>query len=355
MKRFICLLIGLTTLALTTQNCWADAADALIQQEMEKHQVAGLALTVIKDGQPIKTQCYGVANLEWNVPVTTDTVFEIGSITKQFTAACILLLVQDGKLSVDDLISQHLKNTPPSWAKITVRNLLSHTSGIPNYTTLDGFELRNRLTQEQFIKLLGAHPLDFQPGDSWSYCNSGFNLLGYIVENVSGENYWTFLHERILKPAAMIATQNRTPGVVIPKRAAGYEMANHIPINRDYDVTDLFSAGAIVSTLDDMTKWNAALDGDKLLNDASKQLWWTPNKLNDGKMKDYGFGWFLNTFEGHKNIGHGGSTSGFSATIQKFPDDHLAIIILTNANELDVSSGIAKEIAKLYLVADASK
>jgi D-alanyl-D-alanine carboxypeptidase len=245
-------------------------------------------------------------------------------------------------------ISKYLKDTPPAWSNITVRHLLTHTSGLKNYTALDGYELRNHFTQQKFIAKLAAEPLDFQTGDDWSYSNSGYNLLGYIVENLSGESYWSFLRERILQPAGMTATRSREPAAVITNRAAGYELKEHILINRDYDLTYHISAGAIVSTIADMVKWDAALTGDKLLTPASKELWWSPMKLNNGKIQNYGFGWFLNTLEGHKNIGHGGSTSGFSATIQRFPDDHLSVIILCNADELDVATKIAKEIAKEY-------
>lgn len=327
---------------------YADKVDSLIKQEMQKHQIAGLALNISRDGHPIKTKAYGIANLEWDVPVTKDTVFEIGSITKQFTAACILLLAEEGKLSVDDKVNTHLKVAPTNWSNITIRHLLTHTSGLPNYTLLDGFEWRQHLTQEQFIQKLSAHPVNFQPGDSWTYCNSGYNLLGYIIENVSGERYWDFLHERILGPLQMTATRDRSPAIT-PHRAAGYEMKNHQPMNRDYDLTDIFSAGAIVSTISDMAKWDAALNDDALLKQSSRELWWTPTKLNSGKVQNYGFGWFLGDYKGHKNIGHGGATAGFSASIQRFPDDHLSIIVLCNADELNVGTLLAKEVADVYL------
>jgi len=355
MKRFSCLLAAVAGSVLAVGSASADQADDLIKGEMQKHQIAGLALLVTKAGQPVKTNGYGVANLEWNVPVTKDTVFEIGSITKQFTAACILLLVEDGKLSLDDKISRHLKSTPASWSNITVRHLLTHTSGIRNYTTEDGFELRLHLTQEQFIQKIGAFPLDFQPGDGWKYCNSGYNLLGFIVENASGKNYWDFIRERIFQPLQMTNTTSRIPGIIVPHRASGYEMNHHVPINRDYDLTDLFSAGAIISTTMDMAKWDAALNGDQLLKESSKAQWWTPAKLNSGKIQNYGFGWFLDPLNGHKNIGHGGATSGFSATIQRFPDDRLSIIILCNADETGVASAIAKKLAPLYFAGKTAK
>ncbi len=355
MTRFSCLLIGLLGFVWAAQCASADPADDLIKNEMQKHQIPGLELKVVRDGQAVKTTGYGVANLECNVPVTEQTVFEIGSITKQFTAACILLLEEDGKLSIDDKISQHLKNTPAAWSNITIRHLLTHTSGITNYTTIDGFELRQHLTQEQFIQKLGAFPLGFQPGDAWKYCNSGYNLLGFIVENASGKGYWDFIQERIFGPLQMSSTTTRTPRVIVPHRASGYEFDHHAPINRDYDLTDLFSAGAIISTVEDMQKWDAALNGEKLLKASSKEQWWTPATLNNGKTQNYGFGWFLDSLQGHKNIGHGGATSGFSAAIQRFPDDHLSIIVLCNSDETGVANVLAKEVAPLYFADHAAK
>lgn len=328
----------------------ADAVDDLVQGEMRRQPIPGLALEIIQNGQPVKTCAYGLANLEWQSPATPDTVFEIGSITKQFTAAGILLLAQEGKLSVDDKISRYLQDTPQTWTNITLRHLLTHTSGIKNYTALEGFELTRRLTQSQFIRKMGGYPLDFPPGDKWSYCNSGFNLLGYIIENVSGQGYWPFMHQRIFGLLAMSSTTNRNPRTVIPRRASGYETnrAGQL-INRDYDLTDVFSAGEIVSTVGDLAKWNAALDAQKLLAPATEQLMWTPVRLNGGQTHPYGFGWFLDPLQGHQNIGHSGSTSGFSASIQRFPKDGLAVIVLTNSDEMGVATKLAKAIALIYL------
>ncbi len=328
----------------------ADKVDRMVKADMRKHPIPGLALEIIRNGKCIKRAGYGLANLEWRTPVTPQTVFEIGSVTKQFTAVGILLLAQDGKLSLDDKISLHLTNTPEIWKDITLRHLLTHTSGITNYTLLDGFELTKHLTQAQFIRQVGSHPLDFQPGEKWAYSNSGFSLLGFIIENVSGTNYWEFMRGRIFGPLGMTCTTNRDPRGIILLRAAGYETNKSGQyINRDYDVTDLSGAGAIVSTVGDLAKWNAALDSQKLLNAASEEEMWTPVKLNNGDTHDYGFGWFLSPLQGHQNIGHSGTTSGFSASIQRFPKDGLAIIVLTNSNEDGVSTKVAKEIALLYL------
>jgi CubicO group peptidase (beta-lactamase class C family) len=325
----------------------ADRVDDYIKGEMAARQIPGVALTIIQNGRTVKTAAYGLANIECNVPVKPETVFEIGSLTKQFTAAGILLLAQEGKLSVDDKISRHLKDVPDSWQKITVRHLLTHTSGLKSYTGLDGFELRRHLTQAQFIQGIAALPPEFQPGASWKYCNTGYNLLGFIIENASGKDYWDFMRERIFRPLGMNSTTNRLPSLIIPNRASGYEQTNHVLINRDYDLSDVFAAGAIVSTTGDLARWNAALDCEDILSAKSKDQMWTPARLNDGKPAKYGFGWFIDSLAGHKNIGHSGSTSGFSASIQRFPDDKLAIIILTNTDE-SIATTLATRIATWY-------
>lgn len=325
----------------------ADGVDDYLKGEMERHRIPGLALTVIRDGHAIKTSAYGYANLELRVPTTSETVFEIGSITKQFTAAGILFLAQEHRLSVEDKISRYLPHTPASWQDITLRHLLTHTSGLKSYTGLDGFELRRHLTQSQFIEAIGREPLEFRPGESWKYCNTGFNLLGFIIENVSGRSYWDFMYERVFGPLGMNATTNRLPSLIITNRASGYEPSNHVLINRDYDLTDVFSAGALVSTVGDLARWNAALDGDVLLNAASKAQMWTVATLNNGRATKYGFACFIDTLGGHKNIGHSGSTSGFSASIQRFPDDKLAVIVLTNTDE-QIATTLAKRVAELY-------
>jgi D-alanyl-D-alanine carboxypeptidase len=350
MRALTCLLLAQTLFA--PRLAHADRADDYIKSQMAEHRIPGLALVIIQDGKPVKTAAYGLANLELNVPARPETVFEIGSVTKQFTAAGILLLAQEGKLSVDDKIGVYLANIPSAWTNVTIRHLLTHTSGIKSYTGLEGFQLTRHLTQSQFLKAIGKEPMEFAPGESWKYCNTGFSLLGYIIENVSGENYWDFMSQRIFQPLGMNATTNRLPGLVIPNRASGYEQTNGLHINRDYDLTEVFSAGAIASTVEDLAKWNGALDRETLLNAATKAQMWTPAKLNNGKPTKYGFGWFIDEVEGHKNIGHGGSTSGFSATIQRFPDDKLAIVLLTNTDEM-VAPTLAKKLATFYFAGSA--
>jgi len=347
MRNWFLILLGLLSLAAQGRG---DAVDDLMREAMRQHPIPGAALAIIRDGQTVKTAAYGMASLEPRAPATPETAFEIGSVTKQFTAAAILLLAQEGKLSVDDNIPRHLKGAPESWSRITIRHLLTHTSGLKNYTGLDGFELARRMTQEQFIAQIAAWPPDFQPGEKWAYCNTGYNLLGYIIENVSGTSYRDFLERKIFAPLGMSATALRDPRAVLPSRAAGYETnrAGQF-VSRNPDLTDVFSAGALVSTVGDLARWNAALNADVILTAASRAQMWTPVRLNGGTAHPYGFGWFLEPWHGHADIGHSGSTSGFSASLQRFPEAGLAVILLTNSDEFDIATRLAREIAELEM------
>lgn len=347
MRSLSLLLLLVLLIAGRSDVCRADAVDDYIRQQMAERHIPGVALTVIKSGQRVKTATYGFADLEHRVPVREETVFEIGSVTKQLTAAGILLLQQEGKLSVNDKIQKHFTSIPDTWTNITIRHLLTHTSGIKSYTGLSGFELTKRLTQEQFIAQFKNRPLNFAPGESWNYSNTGYSLLGYIIENVSGTNYWEFMAAKIFRPLGMHTTTDRLPATIIPNRAHGYERTNGVWINRDYDLTDIFAAGAVVSTVGDLAKWNAALDRDDLLTAASKTAMWTPATLTSGKPTRYGFGWSMDEVEGRKVVGHGGSTSGFSASLQRFPEEQLAVIVLTNTDE-QIATTLARKIANFY-------
>lgn len=337
-------------LLLTTVSAQADEVDKYVRAIMRERHIPGAAIAVIKDGRIVKAEGYGLANVELNVPATKETVFEIGSISKQITAAAIMMLVEEGKINVDEKISKYLPNTPESWSKVTVRNLLTHTSGIKSYTGIaSGFELTKRLKRDDFIKAIGSYPLEFEPGERYIYSNSGYNLLGFIIESVRGESYWDFVQKRIFKPLGMNKTANRDPQFIVPDRADGYEWENNKLVGRDYDLTDVFSAGAIVSTVVDLAKWDAALRGETLLKKESKAQIWTPVVFNNGKPYPYGFGWNVTEFRKHKLLSHGGQTAGFAANISRYVDDNLTVIVLTNLGDQGLGSAIARGIAKIYI------
>jgi len=327
----------------------ADAVDDRVRAIMAERHIPGAAVAVVKDGRVVRMKGYGVASLEFGVPVTTDTVFEIGSVSKQMTAAGIMLLVQDGKVNVDERIARYLPNTPDGWKDVTVRHLLTHTSGIKSYSSLEGFELAQRMKIDDFIKKLSPHPLEFTPGERNIYSNSGFNLLAYIIETQSGKKYIDFMRERIFLPLGMTHTSDRDPRNIIPLRAAGYEWRGDAHSGRDGSLTDLMGAGSIVSTIADMTKWEAALRGDKLLNAESKKMIWTQSTFNNGKPSPYGFGWRISDVRGHKLIAHSGQTAGFGAAIHRYVDDDVSVIALTNLGEVGMGTLIALDVAKQYI------
>lgn len=345
-----CLTSVLIVLAFVSVSL-ADAVDDRVTAIMTERHIPGAAVAVVKGGKVVKIKGYGVATLEFGVPVTTETVFEIGSVSKQMTAAGIMLLVQDGKVSLDERISKYLPNTPVAWSDVTVRHLLTHSSGVKSYTSLGGFSLSERMTIDDFIKKLSTQPLEFIPGEKNIYSNSGFNLLAYIIETQSGKKYIDFMRERIFIPLGMTKTKDRDPKNIISLRANGYEWRDGSYSGRDGDLTDLMGAGSIVSTITDMTKWEAALRGDKFLNAQSKKEMWTPYIFNNGKPSLYGFGWRISDVRKHKLIGHTGQTAGFGAAIFRYVDDDTTVIALTNLGESGMGSLIASNVVKNYVPA----
>jgi CubicO group peptidase (beta-lactamase class C family) len=328
----------------------ADAIDKIIEAQMKEHHIPGLAFTILKNGEITRKGAFGVANLELETPVSTRSLFEIGSVTKEFTAAGILLLAEQGKLDIDAKIASFFPKSPASWSRITLRHLLTHTSGLTNYNDLPGFEVARKLTAETFIAALGRHALLSAPGEKFFYSNSNFNLLGYVIEKVSGEDYWSFMARRVYQPLKMASTQQRDPRQIVRGRTTGYEVHEGKPAKRDEcDLTDIFSAGAMLSNVEDLSKWVGALEKGKFLSAKSREKMWTPVKLNDGSTYPYGFGWRLQDHNGETSIWHTGSTSGFAAALQRFPKRNLAVIVLCNSGESGVANKVALDIADSLL------
>ena len=326
-----------------------DAVDRYVQDTLKERNIPGAVVAVIKDGKIVKMQGYGLASVEFGVPVTTKTVFEIGSVTKQITAAAIMMLVEDGKVSLDEKLSVYIPNTPSQWKDVTVRHLLNHTSGIPSYSVLGGFELSLRMTREDFVKKFNDLKLDFEPGTKYAYNNSGYNLLGYIVESQSGMSYWKFLDERIYKPLGIKTAGDRDPRFIIRNRATGYEFTNGSLTGRDGNLTDLFAAGAIVMSIDDLVKWENSLRNGTLLRKDSLKEMWTPLRFNDGREHPYGLGFRLSPIRETRLVAHSGQTAGFGTSISRFVDDDLTVIAITNLGEDGMGTLLALGVAKHYL------
>ena len=328
----------------------ADEVDSYVETQMRNFHIPGISLAVVRNGQIVKAQGYGLAHVELNVPLTKDTVMEIGSMTKQFTATAVMMLVEEGKLSLDDKLSKYITDVPPAWSGVTIRHLLTHTSGI-NSQDINASRLGIREEQD-ILNAFYKQPVEFQPGESWVYCNKGFNLLGMVIERASGKSYGDFLAERILTPLEMKATSVSEPRLIIAKRADGYGWTNGELENRPSVPRGAFAGGGIVSTVGDVAKWDAALYTDKLLKRATMEQMWVPVKLPGGATTafNYGFGWFTDTYHGHRVVHHIGVSPGFSSTIVRFVDDKLTVILMANCSGQIVDQ-FAGDIAAVYIPA----
>lgn len=337
----------------------ADEIDRYVAAQIRALHIPGLSLAVVRDGKLIKAQGYGLVDLELNAPATKATVYEIGSISKQFTAAAVMLLVEEGRLELSDTISKYFPDAPESWRPITIQHLLTHTSGIQNHVAVPGYlkVFKTNLSwdespsRDELLKMFFALPLEFQPGETWAYDNTGYYLLGIIIEKTSGKSYWEFLHDRVFKPLEMKATRNTDMRPIVRNRASGYAWVKDRYENRPVLAPFIaFSAGSLLSTVEDMVKWDAALTSGKLLRQAALERIWAPVRTNDGATPpfDYGFAWFIHAYRGRRIVQHSGGTPGFSSTYYRFLDDKLSIIILTNHSDR-VLDQLAVDIAGMYI------
>ena len=321
-----------------------DTIDRFIASEMAREHIPGVAIAVVRSGKVAKACGYGVADLEHNVPVTPQTAFKIGSLSKQLLAAGILLLAQDGKLGIDDPISKFYSDAPESWRGITVRHFLTHTSGVLR----EGPAFNALVVQPDsiVIKSAFARPLEFPTGSKYQYCNVCYFTLADIIARVSGKPWDAFLAERLFNPLGMKATRPTTTSDLVPHRARGYAWRNERYVNAP-DLLAVRPSGAFLSTVLDLAAWDAALYSDRVLTQASRTEMWTPVTLTDGRRYGYGFGWAIDTMGSHRVLTHGGSLPGFRADIARFPDDSLTVIVLTNGDGADpgaISDAIARRL-----------
>ncbi|HWZ24268.1 MAG TPA: serine hydrolase domain-containing protein [Verrucomicrobiae bacterium] len=318
------------------------AIDRYMAAEMRREDVPGVAVGIYSRGQILLAKGYGLANIELNVPVKAETIFQSGSVGKQFTSAAIMTLVEEGKIGLDDSIVKYFPNAPQSWQAIRVKNLLSHTSGLSEYETDERvgpggpFYIRLDLTEDELVNKIEALPFEFKPGDKWDYRNTNYVLLGVIIHKVTGSFYADYLRERIFKPLGMNSTRLISEADIIPNRSSGYEHKGEIIQNQSW-VSPTFNStadGALYFNVLDLAKWDAALYGTKLLRQSSLDRTWTVFLLNDGKPNEgnYGFGWDITSVNSHKQIDHGGSWQGFRCHILRYPDDGISVVVLANAD-----------------------
>ncbi|XLZ70612.1 serine hydrolase [Massilia sp. SR12] len=302
---------------------------------MFKPDWPGATVIVTRDGKPLFRKAYGLANLPEKTPMQADMLLRIGSITKQFTAVAILQLAEQGKLSLQDDVRQHLPDFPDKGRRISIEHLLQHTSGIPNYTELKAMRNlpKENVAITQVLEMFKDEALEFAPGTQHKYSNSGYFLLGMVIEKVSGQAYHEYLAQNIFEPLGMRDTAHEGNERSSKRRIKGYRLSGKeiVPV-AEIDVKIAYAAGALVTTVDDMARWDGAVSGGKLLKPATWRQAFTACSLPQGAPCHYGYGWNIGALAGHKMIYHGGSIPGFTAQAVRLPDDQVFVAVLTNGN-----------------------
>ncbi len=326
------------------------SVDQYVRSEMQHEHIPGLALLVSRDGKIVLAKGYGWSNVELQVPVKPETVFQSGSMGKQFTATAVMMLVEEGKIGLDDPIAKYFEGAPESWNDVTIRELLSHTAGFTDYPK--NFDFRRDYTEAQLLKIVEGIPLAFPPGTKWSYSNLGYLTLGVLIHRVTGKFYGDFLQQRIFQPLDMSTTRIISEADIVPNRAAGYRLVKGKLKNQEWVSPTLNTTadGALYFSILDLAKWDAALYTEKLLKRSSLDEMWTVAKLKNGKPNsdDYGFGWEIWTKSGHRIVGHGGAWQGFRTHISRYVDDKLTVVVLTNLDSANPGK-ITDHVASLYL------
>ena len=329
----------------------ADSVDEYLKAQMERNHIPGLAVAIIRDGRMIKLQGYGQANLEWNSLATANTPFQLASSTKPITGTALMLLVQEGKIALDDKIAKYLPDAPVAWQNITVRNLVTHSSGLK-----DDLGQQTIVTVEDAVKAAAALPLTYQPGEKSAYGLIDYVVLTLIIEKVTGAKFQDFLRKRVFEPLGMKSTKfdNATEdgpiriSDLVKQRASIYNWIEGKPKTFAFLYPAwTYSAGGLYSSASDLSKWAIALDTGKLLSRASLEQMWARQKLNNGKENSFGVGWVIKTYHGKKTVGHSGGPA--LADILRFPDEKLTIIVLTNQQRL--FPRLAEGVADLFIPA----
>ena len=332
--------------------------DAFVQQEMQREKVPGVALGIVSHGTVVASRGYGMANLELRVPVSDQTLFQTGSLGKQFTAVAVMLQVEGGKLRLDDPLTRYFQDAPRTWQAITVRNLLNHTSGIPEYTEYTGrgprgarpaIDLRRDYSEEQLTRIAYRLPLEFPPGSRWKYSNTGYLLLGVLVHKVSGSFYGEVLRERVFVPLGMGTARVISEADIIPNRAAGYRLDGAELKNQEWVAPSLNTTadGALYLSMRDWIAWDRGLRAQAILQPASWAEIYTPVLLRNGTRYPYGFGWDVEEAKGRPFYHHGGTWQGFRTNISRYLADDLTIIVLTNLGDSSPERFVAGIVALL--------
>jgi CubicO group peptidase (beta-lactamase class C family) len=333
----------------------ADAVADYVRAEMERQHIPGVALLVARDGKIERAEGFGLANVELQVPVKPETIFQSGSVGKQFTATAVMMLVEEGKIGLNDPLTKYFPSAPASWKDVTVRELLSHTAGFTDYPKK--FNFRKDWTEAELLKMVEGIPLAYPPGTKWDYSNLGYLTLGLLIHRVTGEFYGDFLQQRIFHPLGMQTTRIISEADIVPNRAAGYRLVKGELKNQEWvaPAINTTADGSLYFSILDLAKWDAALYTEKLLKRSSLDLMWTPVKLKNGQPNKagYGFGWFMEEKKGHRVIGHDGAWQGFKSAITRYVNDQLTVVVLANLEQAKPGE-IAEHVAEMYLSSQTS-
>lgn len=317
----------------------AAAAEPGLAEELDRLFTAaypagepGAAVLVKQGAEVVLREGYGMADLELGVPIEPDMVFRLASITKQLTGAAFLRLVEEGELSLDATVGEVLPGYEGPAGRITIHQLLTHTGGVPGPRERPGTASRcEDATPAELIDGFRDEPLDFEPGTAWRYSNRGYFLLGAVVEELSGESYEDFVEGRILAPLGMVRSRYARPSEIVPRRVAGYQPAAGGYVNADYiSMSRPYAAGGLLSTVDDLARWDEALRGDELLPPELRELLWTPARLADGRTTGYGYGFVVHDYQGHRMMEHSGGIKGFNTALVRVPDREVFVAVLSN-------------------------
>jgi CubicO group peptidase (beta-lactamase class C family) len=330
---------------------WSDSVDRFINAELARQRIPGMSVAILKSDSVLLARGYGFANLEYHVGASDSTVYAVGSVSKQFTAAAVVLLSQQGHLKLDDPITRYLPEGQAVWSGVTIRHLLTHTSGVPQDTALDP---RRDYSEKEMVRS-AAQPLQFRPGELESYSSTGYALLGVILHRVTGVFWGDFLRDHLFRPLGMRTARVNSDTDIVPNRAAGYILVNDTLKNQEWVSPSINSTAdcCLSLTVRDFAQWAIGLNHRKILGRAGWELSWTPVRLNQAGTYPYGFGWNLFEQRGYRRIGHSGAWLGSHATIQRYPDFDLTVIVLLNLAQAN-SEGIAVALAGLVEPALAS-
>jgi D-alanyl-D-alanine carboxypeptidase len=338
--------------------------DAFVASAMERSAIPGLSMAIVHDGAVVYEKAYGVADLENSIPVAPQSPFKIASLTKPITAIAVLQLVERGLVALDRPVIDYLDDLPPQWRATTVRQLLAHTSGLPDYLQAPAWSWRDswRLERnhQEVIAMAAAAAMTFRSGEGMKYSNTNYYVLGMLIEHASGRSYAEYLDAHIFKPLGMSNSRLDRAADLVPRRVRGYTSERGNLRNAEFaSDTWAYAEGGVITTASDLAKLEHALHTESVLTKASIDLMWTPTKLNDGRdgvigdngagqPNHYGLGWFISSYKGRRLILAGGNKPGYTCTFFRFIDEGLTIILVSNLSSSPLY-GVAGEIAEMYL------